>query len=65
MYLRLSNNKEETSNTLLFGQSKFAPVQTTSIPCLELCAAVLAAHAASRILKEADMKIDEVMFYTN
>ena len=65
MYLRLLNNKEEISNTLIFGQSKVAPVQTTSIPRLELCAAVLAAQAASSILKEIDMKIDEVTFYTD
>ena len=65
VYLRLLNDKEEISNTLIFGQSKVAPVQTTSIPRLELCAAVLAAQAASRILKEIDMKLDEVTFYTD
>ena len=65
MYLKLLNDKEEISNTLIFGQSKVAPVQITSIPRLELCAAVLAAQAASRILKEIDMKIDEVIFYTD
>ena len=65
VYLRLLNDKEEISNTLLFGQSKVAPVQTTSIPRLELCAAVLAAQAATRILKEIEMKIDKVTFYTD
>ena len=63
MYLKLLNDKEEISNTLIFGQSKVAPVQITSIRRLELCAAVLAAQAASRIVKEIDIKIDEVTFY--
>ena len=37
---------------MLFGQSKVAPVQTTSIPRLELCAAVLATQAVEKITNE-------------
>jgi len=50
---------------LLFGQSKVAPAQTTSIPRLELCAAVLASQAVNKIVKEIDMEINEITFYTD
>ena len=65
VYLRLVNHKEEVSTTLLFGQSRVAPVQSTSIPRLELCAAVLAVQAGARVLKEIDMEIDQVTYYTD
>ena len=50
---------------MLFGQSKVAPAQTTSIPCLELCAVVLASQVVHKIEKEIDMEIDEITFYTD
>ena len=65
VYLQLINDKGEVNTALLFGQSKVAPIQTTSIPRLELCGAVLAAQAAAKILKEIDMRIDDVTFYTD
>ena len=65
IYLRLFNDQGEICTTLLFGQSKVAPAQTTSIPRLELCAAVLASQAVHKIEKEIDMEIDEITFYTD
>ena len=65
VYLRLVSHKGEISTTLLFGQSRVAPLQVTSIPRLELCAAVLAVQAGTRILKEIDMKIDDITYYTD
>ena len=65
VYLRLIGNKGEISTTLLFGQSRVAPAQSTSIPRLELCAAVLAVQAGARVLKEIDMEINQVTYYTD
>ena len=65
VYLRLFNEKDEICTALLFGQSKVAPVQTTSIPRLELCAAVLASQAVAKITKEIDMEIHAITFYTD
>ena len=65
VYLRLINLKGEISTTLLLGKSKVAPAQSTSIPRLELCAAVLAVQAGTRVLKEIDLEIDHVTYYTD
>ena len=64
VYLRLISHKGEISRTLLFGQSRVAPAQSTSIPRLELCAAKLAVQGGARVLKMIDMKIDDVTYYT-
>ena len=65
IYLRLFNDEGEICTALLFGQSKVAPAQTTSIPRLELCATVLASQAVHKIEKEIDMETDEITFYTD
>ena len=65
VYLRLVNDSGEVATPLVFGQSKVAPLQTTSIPRLELCGAVLATQAVARILKEIDIQIDDIRFYTD
>ena len=65
VYLRLVNDRGEICTALLFGQSKVAPAQTTSIPRLELCAAVLASQAVNKIVKEIDMEMNEITFYTD
>lgn len=65
MYLCLISHKGEISTTLLFGLSRVAPAQSTSIPGLELCASTLAVQVGARIIKEIDIKIDEVTYYTD
>ena len=65
VYLRQFNEANETSTSLVYGQAKVAPVNPTSIPRLELCGAVLAVQAAQRVIKEIDIKISEVTYYTD
>lgn len=65
VYLRQLNEANEISTSLVYGQAKVAPVTPTSIPRLELCGAVLAVQAAQRVLKEIDMEITEVIYYTD
>ncbi|XP_078380254.1 uncharacterized protein LOC144663213 [Oculina patagonica] len=65
VYLRLISHKGEISTAFLFGQSRVAPAQSTSIPRLELCAAALAVQAGAKVVKEIDLKIDEVTYYTD
>lgn len=65
VYLRLFNAKNEVAISLVFGQVKVAAINPVSIPRLELCGAVLAVQAVDKILKELDMAISEVTFYTD
>ncbi|KAK3742405.1 hypothetical protein QZH41_008057 [Actinostola sp. cb2023] len=65
VYLRLINHNNDVHMSFLFGQSKVAPIKTTSIPRLELCGAVLVVQAVRRILSEIDLEIHEVTFYTD
>lgn len=65
VYLRQVSKDGEISVSLVCGQAKVAPIQPTSIPRLELCAAVLSTRAVSKILKELDLKVDKVTFYTD
>ena len=65
VYLKLINDRNDVNVTLLFGQAKVAPAHVTTIPRLELCAAVLSSQAVKNLLKELNMKTDEVNFYTD
>ena len=65
VYLCLVDTNEKVNVALVFGQSKVAPLSTTSIPQLELCGVVLAVPAVRKVLHEIDMKIDKVTFYTD
>ena len=65
VYLSQTNEKGEICTALIYGQSKVAPAQVSSIPRLELCAAVLAARAVDKVIKEIDMKIHEVTYYSD
>ena len=66
VYLCQVNNRGENCTALVFGQSRVAPVQITSISPLELCAAVLASSTSGRQdHQEIDIEIDEATFYTD
>ena len=64
-YLKQLNQKGEASVSLVFGQAKVAPIRPTSIPRLELCAAVLSTKAVKKLRTELDLTIDAVKFYTD
>ena len=62
VYLKQINERDEVCVTLAFGQSRVAPAQPTSIPRLELCAAVLSTQAVKKLKKELDIEIHDVVF---
>ena len=65
VYLHLFNSKQELAVSLVFGQAKVAPINPVSVPRLELCGAVLAAQAVDKVVKELDMAVSEMVFYTD
>ncbi|XP_028412576.1 uncharacterized protein LOC114535468 [Dendronephthya gigantea] len=65
VYLKLTNQSGEIKVSLVFAQAKLAPKRATTIPRLELCAAVLAVKAVKWITHELKIKIDEIFFHTD
>ena len=65
VYLRSFNIKNEVAVSLVFGQTKEAPINPGSIQRLELCGAVFAIQAVDKIVQELDMAISEAVFYTD
>ena len=47
------------------GKAKVAPKHATTIPRLELCAAVLAAEISKIVERNIYIKVERVMFYTD
>ena len=65
VYLRQFKKRDEAAVSLVFGRANVAPTNPVSIPRLELCGAVLAAQATDKIVKEMEMPISKVVFYTD
>ena len=65
IYLRLINKRKEVSVTLLSGHARVALTHSTTIPQLELCAAVLSTRTLKKLLKELSLEIDQITFYTD
>lgn len=65
IYLKQTNEAEEVSLSLVYAQARLSPKQATTIPRLELCAAVLSAQAVNWITRELKLGIDETVFYTD
>ena len=62
IYLRVCSRTGTVHISFLFGNSKVAPRSATSIPRLELCAALEAAQSARYVASEMRLKIDNVFF---
>ena len=65
VYLKQENYGGEVNISLLFAQARLSPKQATTIPRLELCAAVLSVRAVKWITRELQLNIDEITFYTD
>ena len=51
--------------SFVMGKAKVAPLKMTSIPRLELCAAVMSTAVVQKIASEMDLEIDEIYYYTD
>ena len=62
IYMRSINLRDEVSTSFLRGDSKVAPRSATSIPCLELCAAV-EASCVTREIQESLQRPNHGTYY--
>lgn len=64
-YLRLTDENGKVACSLVIGKSRLAPIKQTSIPRLELSAAVVASRLYGFISDELEITIDKVTFWTD
>ena len=65
IYLRIMDVSDMPYVSFVFANSKVAPRSATSIPRLELCAAVEAAQSTSYVLNELRLPISSVTLYSD
>lgn len=64
-YLRYKNDKDEVHCSLVFAKARVVPSKVTSIPRLELAAAVVSTKVSVMLKCELDIKIDDEIFWTD
>ena len=64
-YLHSINSRDDVHVSFVMGDSKVAPKSASSIPRLELCAAVGAVHAAAFIKREINLSFDDSYYYSD
>ncbi|KAL0859420.1 hypothetical protein ABMA27_010599 [Loxostege sticticalis] len=65
IYWRLTNPDGEVSLSFVLGKARVAPLKITSIPRLELQAAVMGSRMAAAVMEEHDEKPDQRIFWTD
>ena len=64
-YLRIIQNTGEVQVGFVLGRAKLTPTHATTIPRLELCAAVLGVELSELINEELQLKPDSVSYYSD
>ena len=64
-YLRLTAGKHTVPVAFMLGKARVAPLKQTTIPRLELAAAVLAVRVDKMLRKELDIKLNSSTFWTD
>lgn len=64
-YLKLTDSNGAIHMGFVMGKAKLTPVPEHTVPRLELCAAVLAVELAEIISSEIDMRLDDIVFYSD
>ncbi|CAB4015368.1 Hypothetical predicted protein, partial [Paramuricea clavata] len=64
-YLRLTNQNAQIHCSFVMGKARLAPLKETTIPRLELSAAVVATRLDKMIRAEIDIPIDTSLFWTD
>lgn len=64
-YLRLMNSNGEVSVSFVFGKARVAPLKSTTIPRMELAAAVLAVRLDHMLGKELQFTLTDSIFWSD
>lgn len=64
-YLKVTDENGCSEVGFVLGKAKLAPVKETTIPRLELCAAVLAVEIAETVVSSMDSHMNSVTFYSD
>lgn len=64
-YLKLTERNGTIHVGFVMGKAKLTPILEHTVPRLELCAAVLAVELAELITSEIDMRLDDIVFYSD
>lgn len=64
-YLRITDQHDNITCSLVLGKSRLAPIKQSSIPRLELCGAVVSCRLYAMLKEELDLKIDHAVFWTD
>ena len=64
-YLRTVQHTGEVQVSFVLGKAKLTPAHATTIPCLELCAAVMGVELSEVITEKLERKPDSVTYYSD
>ncbi|XP_069973539.1 uncharacterized protein [Penaeus vannamei] len=64
-YLKMVNASERVYCTLVMARARVAPLKPTTIPRLELTAAIVAARMDCKLRKELGLKLEDSVFWTD
>ncbi|XP_043474409.1 uncharacterized protein LOC122506354 [Leptopilina heterotoma] len=65
IYVRSIDSREKIECHLLCAKSRVAPLKTITLPCLELCSAVLLSNLFLSVYKSLNMPVHEITFWTD
>lgn len=65
VYLRSVSSTSQVSIRLIASKSRVSPVKSVSIPCLDLCGAVLLAQLVDKLKKCLDLQINNTYYWTD
>ncbi|KAI5637155.1 pao retrotransposon peptidase domain-containing protein [Phthorimaea operculella] len=65
VYVRSINDKGEVSVKLLIAKSRVAPLKPTTIPRLELCAALVGTRLYEKVINSLRTPIDKITFWSD
>ena len=65
LYLRSSNKQGQHITSLICSKSRVAPIKTTTLPRLELCAATLLSKLFNSVIKSLHVEINKVYLWSD